>query len=74
VQIEVKLKNQLNYHRIWHILVILSPLGLFLQYFYVKNTLFWQIKTFFKTSFDKNTKNSPFPIIKILPHKRIIFK
>jgi hypothetical protein len=50
---------------IWHIWIILPPLGLFSQnkpfsYFYVKNTLVLRIKTFFKTSFDKKTKGSPF--------------
>jgi hypothetical protein len=34
VQIEVKLKNQLRYHRIWHIW-ILPPLGLFLQHKFI---------------------------------------
>jgi hypothetical protein len=59
VQIEVKLKNQFNYHRIWNIWIILSPLGLFLQKEFIflplskKHTLFWQIKIFFKTSFDQ---------------------
>jgi hypothetical protein len=37
------------------------------SYFYVKNTLVLQIKTFFKTSFDQKPKAPPFSIIKISP-------
>jgi hypothetical protein len=30
------------------------------SYLYVKNTLFWQIKISFKTSFEQESQNSPF--------------
>jgi hypothetical protein len=71
-------QNQLNCHRIWHIWIILPPLGLFLQNKFIflplcKNTLFCQTKIFFKTSFDQNPETPLFPIIKFLPRKRVVF-
>jgi hypothetical protein len=51
----------MNFHMIWHIWIILPPLGLFLQNKFIfsplsKNILFWQIKISFKAK----PKNSPF--------------
>jgi hypothetical protein len=49
---------------IWHIWIILTPLGLFSQNKFIflslcQNTLFWQIKIFFKTNFDKKEPETP---------------
>jgi hypothetical protein len=57
---------------------LLPPLGLFSQskFFFLslhKKHLFWQNKRSLKSKFDQMPKTSPFPIIKLLPHKRTIF-
>jgi hypothetical protein len=57
---------------------LLPPLGLFSQnklFSYLLNPtrLIWQIERSFKSKFDQMLKTLPFPIIEILPHKRIIF-
>jgi hypothetical protein len=64
---------------IWHIWIIFHHLVRFRNknHFLAslsKNTLFWQIKTFFKTSIDQKSKTPPFPLIKFLPHKRIVLQ
>jgi hypothetical protein len=53
----------------------LPPLGLFLQikFFFLslsQTTLFGQIERYSKSKIDQVPKTPPFPIIKILPHKR----
>jgi hypothetical protein len=53
----------------------LSPLGLFLQikFFFLslsQTHLFGQIERYPKSEIDQVPKTPPFPIIKILPHKR----
>jgi hypothetical protein len=71
---------------IWHIWIIFPPLGLFSQNKFIflslcQNTLFWQIKIFFKTSFDQKARNCPFSHNQISPpqensfcNKRILIK
>jgi hypothetical protein len=56
----------------------LPPLGLFSENKLIflspwQKHLFWQIKASFKTSFHQIPKTLPFPIIKVLPHKRAVF-
>jgi hypothetical protein len=53
----------------------LPPLGLFLQikFFFLslsQTTLFGQIERYSRSKIDQVPKTPPFPIIKILPHKR----
>jgi hypothetical protein len=45
----------------------------FIFLYLCQNTLFWQIKIFFKTSFDKKTKNSPFSHNQISPPQESSF-
>jgi hypothetical protein len=57
---------------------LFPPLGLFSQnklfsYLLTPTRLIWQIERSFKSKFDQMLKTLPFPIIEILPHKRIIF-
>jgi hypothetical protein len=57
---------------------LLPPLGLFSKnkLFFLSlspTNLFWQIERSFKCNFDQMAKTPPFPIIKILPHKRTFF-
>jgi hypothetical protein len=54
---------------------LLPPLGLFSQikFFFLslsQTHLFGQIERYFKSKIDQVPKTPPFPIIKILPHKR----
>jgi hypothetical protein len=53
----------------------------FIFYLYVKNTLFWQIKLSFKTSFDQKPETPPFSNNQICPlqessfcNKRVLIK
>jgi hypothetical protein len=68
----------LNKYGIWHIGIMLPPLGLFSQNKFIflllsQNPLVLQIKPFFKTSFDQKTKGPPFPIRKISPPQESSF-
>jgi hypothetical protein len=64
---------------IWHIRITFATTWFVFaktnsfSYLYVKNTCFSKSKIYFKTSFDQTPKTPPFPIIKLLPHKRANF-
>jgi hypothetical protein len=71
-------QNQLNCHSIWHIWIILPPLGLFSQckFFFsllYQIHLFCKLKYFSRQFLNKSHETPPFPIIKFLPHKRVVF-
>jgi hypothetical protein len=72
MQLKIKLSLLMIRH-IWN--HSLETLGLFLQikFFFLslsQTYLFGQIERYSKRKFDQMLKTPPFPIIKILPHKR----
>jgi hypothetical protein len=72
LQIEVKLKNQLKIHKIWHIWIILPPLvlnfAIKLNFLTSKSKLFsFATQTILETCFDQIPKTPPFPIRKFYP-------
>jgi hypothetical protein len=69
------LKTKFSYLRFGIFWSLLPPLGLFSQvqffFLYLSQThLFGQIEMYFKSKTDQVPKTPPFPVIKILPHKR----
>jgi hypothetical protein len=72
----VQIEDQIFLHLVFSIFgSLLPPLGLFLQikFFFLsisQTHLFGQIERYSKSKIYQVPKTSPFPIIKIIPHKR----
>jgi hypothetical protein len=75
-QLEVQIEDKFISYRIWHIWITFATTWFIFKknkFFFLslsQTHLFGQIERCFKSNFDQVPKTPPFPIIKILPHKR----